>query len=77
MTPQQMEIAGTERSELGQRAYDVLEQKQKIADEQEKLAELQQALMDQMRSEGKEQFKASGYVFTIADIGEKLRITKG
>lgn len=76
--PRQTELAGVgERTELGQRAYDVIEQKQRVVDEQEKLGELQQALMDQMRSEGKEQFKASGYVFTIADVGEKLRITKG
>ena len=74
----QIEMPGVaERTELGQRAYDVLEQKQVIADQQERLSELTQALMDQMRTEGKEQFKASGYVFTIAELGEKLKITKG
>lgn len=74
---EQTEIAGTERTELGQRAYDVLEQKQKVADEQAKLGELTQALMDRMRSENKPQFKASGFVFTIEDVAEKLKITKG
>lgn len=74
----QTEMKGVaERTELGQRAYDVLEQKQKIADEQERLAELTQDLMSQMRREGKDQFKASGFVFTIEDVGEKLKITKG
>lgn len=74
----QTEMPGVaERTELGQRAYDVIEQKQKVADEQEKLAELQQHLLDQMRHENKPQFKASGYVFTIAELGEKLKITKG
>lgn len=76
--PQQTEMQGVgERTELGQRAFDVLEQKQRVVDEQEKLAELQQRLLDQMRHEEKPQFKASGHVFTIAELGEKLRITKG
>jgi len=74
---QQTEIPGTERTELGQRAYDVLEQKQKVADEQARLGELTQALMDRMRSENKPQFKASGFVFTIEEAVEKLKITKG
>ncbi len=74
----QTEMAGiAERTELGQKAFDVIEQRQCIVEEQEKLADITQALMDQMRAEGKEQFKASGYVFTIAELGEKLKITKG
>lgn len=74
----QTEMPGiAERTKLGQRAYDVLEQKQRVTDEQEKLAELTQSLMDQMRSENKVQFRASGCVFTIEDVGEKLKITKG
>lgn len=74
---QQTEMPGTERTELGQLAFDVLEQKQRVTDEQTKLGELTQALMDKMRGEGKPQFKASGFVFTIEDVAEKLKITKG
>ena len=74
----QTEMAGIgERTELGQMAFDVIEQKQHVTDEQEKLAELTNILLDRMRSENKPQFKASGYVFTIQDVGEKLKITKG
>lgn len=74
----QTEMTGVgERTELGQKAFDVLEQKQKIVDEQEKLVGLTEMLMKKMRDEGKDSFRASGHLFTIAELGEKLKITKG
>lgn len=79
--PTQTEIAGvSERTPLGKAAFDFIEQKRTIEEEQAKLETFSERIIEEMEKERRRTFRftADGetFEFSVVTIGEKLRCMK-